>query len=425
MQVRQPRPWLKLLPLLALYLALTVVIHPRLGPCQGDEGRYLDFARNLLRGYYSPPGTVDLWNGPGYPILLASVAWSPYALFIARVANAFLLYAALLYLQRTLAGWMTLRRSILLAGLFGLYPPALRYMPYALTETLAILLICGLAYHSLVMFEATGRRRLLHAALAAAYFAWLALTKVFFGVVLATLLASSLIVWLLVRSPAVRTAAATLAAAFILCTPWLFYTWNLTGRVMYWSTAGGSTLYWMSSPYAEESGDWFGSLASTEGNNLTLRSHHQALYESVSSLPAHEADRVMTQKAINNIRHHPGKYFKNWTANIGRLLFNYPFSYTEQKMSSFYYIIPNSVFLAFGGLAVILLVYRWRSVTAAPRFLLALFTISLAGSSLVSAYGRMFTVIAPLLYVITLYALSVLVEIRWKGAPAGLASPES
>ena len=94
-------------------------------------------------------------------------------------------------------------------------------------------------------------------------------------------------------------------------------------------------------------------------------------------------------------------------------------------MSSFYYIIPNSVFLAFGGLAVILLVYRWRSVTAAPRFLLALFTISLAGSSLVSAYGRMFTVIAPLLYVITLYALSVLVEIRWKGAPAGLASPES
>ena len=35
-----------------------------------------------------------------------------------------------------------------------LVPAALRYMPYALTETLAILLVCGLAYHSLVMFEA-------------------------------------------------------------------------------------------------------------------------------------------------------------------------------------------------------------------------------------------------------------------------------
>jgi len=340
------------------------------------------------------------------------------------VANAFLLYAALLYLRRTLARWMTLRRSILLTALFGLYPPALRYMPYALTETLAILLICGLAYHSLVMFEAAGHRRLLHAMLAAACFAWLALTKVFFGVVLTVLLVSSLVVWLFIRSPSVRVSAAMLAAAFMLCTPWLFYTWSLTGRPLYWSTAGGSTLYWMSSPHPEESGDWFGSLASTEGNNPTLRAHHQATYESIADLPAQEADRVLTRKAIENIRHHPGKYARNWAANVGRLLFNYPFSYTEQKLSSFYYILPNSIFVTFGGLALFLLVYRWRSVTAGPRFLLALFTTSLAGSSLVSAYGRMFAVISPLLYVLTLHALSVLVEIRWKGAPAGSASPE-
>lgn len=405
-----------LIPLLVLYVLCILVAHPLLGSYQGDEGRYLDFAHNLLNGYYSPQDRVDLWNGPGYPLLLAPIAWSRHALLMARLLNAFLLFAALVYLQRALAKWMSARSRTLFTLLFGLYPPVLRYMPYALTETLSVLLVCGLAYHSLAMFESNGRFSLVHAGIAAVFFAWLALTKVFFGVVLLALLVISTIVWLLIRGRALRVTAGMLAVAFLLCIPYLTYTWRLTGRVLYWGTSGGAQLYWMTSPYDEESGDWFGSLASTEGDNLTLRTHHQATYESIAGLPAHEADRQLMSRALDNIRQHPGKYLKNWTANVGRMLFNYPFSYTEQKMSSFYYILPNSIFLTFGGLALFLLVYRWRSVTAGPRFLLALFTISLAGSSLVSAYGRMFTVISPLLYILTLHALFRFLEVRLRRA---------
>ena len=257
--------------------------------------------------------------------------------------------------------------------------------------------------------------------LAAACFAWLALTKVFFRVVLTVLLVFSLVVWPFIRSPSVRVSAAMLAAAFSLCTPRLFYTWSLTGRSTEHCRAADS--FTGCHPPRRGVRRLVRSLASTEGNNPTLRAHHQATYESIADLPAHEAGPGMTRKAIENIRHHPGKY-----AETGRPMWadavQLSFSYTEQKLSSFYYILPNSISVTFGGLALFLLVYRWRSVTARPRFLLALFTISLAGSFLVSAYGRMFAVISPLLYVLTLHALSVLVEIRWKGAPAGSASPE-
>lgn len=412
MQAGQDRLWLALSPLLVLYAISILILHPQLGPCQGDEGRYLDFAKNLLHGYYSPPDQVDLWNGPGYPILLAPVAWSQHALLIARLLNALLLFAALVYLRQALAKWMSARRSLMFTVLFGLYPPLLRYMPYALTETFSILLVCGLAYHILTVFEADGRRRLIHATLSSLFIAWLALTKVFFGVVLTALLIVATIAWLLMRSRVLRTTAGMLAVAFLLCTPWLFYTWNLTGRVMYWSTAGGSTLYWMSSPYAEESGDWFGYHAVMEGNNPVLHSHHHSTYEDISLLPAHEADRVLVRKAMDNIRQHPGKYLRNWGANVGRLLFNYPYSYTPQSATSLFYIVPNSVLLSFALMGVWLSIMHRRQIPAGFWFLLAFFSVSFAGSSLVSAYGRMFVVLTPALYIVAACNMARFVDVR-------------
>lgn len=51
------------------------------------------------------------------------------------------------------------------------------------------------------------------------------------------------------------------------------------------------------------------------------------------------------EQAISNIRHHPLKYMANWLAKMGRLLFSYPYSFTAQKLSTYFYV-PN-VFLAF------------------------------------------------------------------------------
>src|SRR3982751_4510520 len=62
-------PYLIFAPFLVFYLLICAFFHK--DKLQGDEGRYLEFAHNLLHGYYSPPSPrQSLWSGPGYPILL-------------------------------------------------------------------------------------------------------------------------------------------------------------------------------------------------------------------------------------------------------------------------------------------------------------------------------------------------------------------
>ena len=62
------RPWIALLPFLVLYVVLVLVFHK--DAMEGDEGRYVFFAENLSQGFYSPRDEINLWNGPGYPLVL-------------------------------------------------------------------------------------------------------------------------------------------------------------------------------------------------------------------------------------------------------------------------------------------------------------------------------------------------------------------
>src|SRR5690348_11128528 len=63
------KPFLAFLPFLLLYAALILFLNN--DALFGDEGRYLQFAHNLLHGFYSPPPPdINLWNGPGFPVYL-------------------------------------------------------------------------------------------------------------------------------------------------------------------------------------------------------------------------------------------------------------------------------------------------------------------------------------------------------------------
>ena len=44
----------------------------------GDEGRYIKFAENIIKGYFAEPNLQKgfLWVGPGYPLFLV-----PFKLF--------------------------------------------------------------------------------------------------------------------------------------------------------------------------------------------------------------------------------------------------------------------------------------------------------------------------------------------------------
>ena len=77
----------KFLPLLVLYLILICTFAK--DSFHGDEADYVRFAKNLSHGYYSPPDMVDLWFGPGYPLVLLpfvllDLPWGGRQRFLAR-----------------------------------------------------------------------------------------------------------------------------------------------------------------------------------------------------------------------------------------------------------------------------------------------------------------------------------------------------
>ena len=113
----------------ALYLCIAAAGWSR-QPVQ-DETRYLGFADNLAHGFYSPPGAIQLWSSPGYPLLLApfrAVGFGPGAL---RLLNAPLLLAAVWCFFRFLRNHLPDRAALLGAGALGLYFPVWKFLPVA------------------------------------------------------------------------------------------------------------------------------------------------------------------------------------------------------------------------------------------------------------------------------------------------------
>ena len=116
-----------------------------------------------------------------------------------------------------------------------------------LTEPLAVLLVSALSY--CVVRSIRGDSRLF-AVLAGLFFGYLSLSKVIFGYVLfVSLGVSALFFW---KRTEVRKMLLACAVALVCCAPYLAYTHAVTGRPLYWSNAGGLSLYWMSTPHAGE-----------------------------------------------------------------------------------------------------------------------------------------------------------------------------
>jgi len=325
--------YVRLLPLLLAFTVIVILFAKN--DLEGDEGRYLMFAENLTHGFYSPRDTINLWNGPGYPLVLAPFVAFNIPLIVPTLANAVFLFLGVAYVYCTLRLYVRKSRALLAAYLFGLYPANLVALPLLVTEALAAFLVCGYIYHFASLFvRRPGVRR--HLLLAAFYLAYLALTKVLFGYVIAGLLVVAAVaaIWAVIRRRGNRIGAlpmlAVCALALVLCLPYLVYTRSLTGKVFYWSDAGGSSLYWMSTPYWDELGDWHTNRAVFEDPSLE---EHRGVLAQILSLDSVERDEAFKARALENIVRHPAKFLYNWAANVGRLLFNFPYSHTPQRSS--------------------------------------------------------------------------------------------
>ena len=237
---------------------------------------------------------------------------------------------------------------------------------------------------------------------------YLALTKVIFGYVMLFMLAGAILLWLIKRqNNHYRKSVIVLSIALATTLPYLLYTYSLTGKYFYWTANSGDNLYWMSSPHKDEYGSTFAfsnfdietldpQVSSSFGKD-SIKSHHQQDYDAIRKHDLMTQDSILKKIAVNNIRSNPGKFLQNCISNVGRILFNYPYSYTFQKPSNLLRLPPNGIIAVLILFSLVPTIINWKETIFPIRFTAIFIFLYLGGSVLGSAETRMFTVAVPIL----------------------------
>lgn len=390
-------PWQVLFPLLVIWLIASVTFKAH-NVLVMDEVRYWGFAENLLQGHFHfTEGHNFLWSGPGYPLLLTPFVALDLPLWAPKMLNAVLLYIGIVHIFKTMSLFIPARKAWLgTLATAAYYPIYAVSLPFIMTEALTYMLVAMFAFHMcrVLKNKETNWRKMIVPGL---LFTWLALTKVIFGYVLLSALIMVGAIWLWKRSN-VKLASLTkiLAFAMLFCMPYLIYTFALTGRAFYWSNAGGMQLYWMSSPWPYELGDWHGP-SLTEHPRLKI--HHGAFFDSIKDLDPLAKDDALKKKAIENIKANPRKYVYNWVSNISRTLFSYPLSYLRPSIGFLFYLLPNIFIIVLSVFAIYPSIRYHRRYPTEVLFLLLMAALYFGGISLVASYARFFYMIMPLLMI--------------------------
>jgi len=409
-------PYLLFSPFLILFIVIVLKFHSDV--MEGDEGGYILLAQNLLNGFYSPPAPdINLWWGPGYPILLTPFLVLRLPLFCITVMNAVFLYLSIVILFKAMLQFVEFKTALIFSLFWGFCYSSYAYLASILTEIFVIFLITLLIF-SLVKVFVNRINKYLY--LAGFILGYLALTKVMFGYVLPILLSGSLLLWINNRKIYnYRFSVLILIFAFITVSPYLIYTYNLTGRIYYWGNSGGMSLYWMSTPYENEYGSWDNEYFTANyldkditGATELLKLNHQNDLDEVLKYKGVQKDDAYKKLAVINIKNHPEKYIKNIFANISNLFFGFPNTYTYQRpiLKIWYFSIVFTLML----FSFIPTIIHWRSVSYCIRFLLVLVFIYLGGSSLVSGGNRQFIIIVPVLLLWFAYIFNKTITLKIK-----------
>jgi 4-amino-4-deoxy-L-arabinose transferase-like glycosyltransferase len=397
----QQNPYLLFSPFLLLFIILVFRFYnPAM---EGDEGQYISLAQNLLKGFYSPPSPdINLWNGPGYPIILMPFIAMRLPLISITLMNAIFQYLSIVLLFKTLIQFVSFRKAIFFSFFWAFCYSSYPFMYKILTETFTIFLISLLIFLLVNAFNSQNKKYIY---LSGFIIGYLTLTKIIFGYVLLILFIGSVLLWIRNRKLMnYRRSALIMIIALATTVPYLLYTYNLTERLFYWGNSGGMSLYWMSTPFENEYGDWNNETftanlddADIAGSTTHLKINHLKDIDEVSKYTGVEKDDAYKRLALENIKTHPKKYFKNIISNISRAVFGFPGSYTYQRplLKIWYSSILFSLII-FNLLPTFL---NWKRVTYSIRFLFVFVFLYLGISSLVSIGNRQFVVVIPLLLI--------------------------
>jgi hypothetical protein len=396
-------PYLLFSPFFFFYCYLVVI--NKWKTLYGDEIRYVDFAHNLMRGFYSPTPHINLWNGPGYPILITPfIALKVPVLYISML-NALFLYLAIVWLFKSIQTVANYKIALILCLLLALYPNAQAILPILYTEAFTFMLVSGLIYTITLYYHGGHKYNYILAGLILGY---IILTKIIFGYVIILCLLAGLASLLFKEHRATfRRPVKILIIAFLTASPYLVYTYHLTGKILYWGNSGGMSLYWMSSPFEHEYGDWkLPTLTnhqypilfkSPEATALLQKNHKKEVNAILANKSEVQQDELFKQAAIRNIKQHPLKFIKNYYYNISRMLFNFPYSYSYQNGAIVRNILIGSLIFWASVIGLISTIVNWKQIIPAVRFLLFITGIYLLASGALSSYPRQFDVTVPVL----------------------------
>jgi 4-amino-4-deoxy-L-arabinose transferase-like glycosyltransferase len=394
-----------LLPLLAVYV-LAVFFFPA---HPDDEGSYIALAERLTHGTYvtgdqgalldANPMSPDLWFGPGLPAVLAPLVALDAPTSVLRSTGALFLFGAVLLLYVLARDRWGARVALVSAYGVGLYLPFLTLLPNLHSEAPAIFFT---AAAMLAVSRHLNRGSRLSFAAAAAALAALALTRVAYGWVLTAMLLALAVWWLFGRSKVAARSTLIVAAALVLCVPWLAYTHEKTGRLFVWGNSGALSFYWMTSPYAGDLGDWQKGDEVFTNPALAL---HRPFFESLRGLTLADQNARIEHQALHNVAHHPGKYVENVAANVSRMLFNSPYSRTQEQTNDLYYALPDALVVGAVVLCLLVLIPRRRRLPPETGPFVVLAGTAFTLHALLAAYPRMLMPIVPVIAWLTTLAL--------------------
>ncbi len=386
---------LRFLPLLAIYI-ITIIVFTNT-ELEGDEARYIWYAENLINGFYTESDDPYLRNGPGYPIFLMPFVALGLPYIFPALANAFCLYFAVLYLHQTLTKYVDVRSAFVSSFIFALYPVFFRWIPQLSPEALATLLICGAIYYFSHSYH-DNKISTSKIILGGVFLGSLVLTKFLFGLVIFACCFTSLIVLLFKRIPYAIISSGILSIAILCCIPYLIYTYQLTGKTFYWGTNGGEQLYWMTSPYVGEWGNWQSKRRVLNNKLDGMNPNHLTFYQSINDLSNIERNEAFKKKAIEHLKVHPEKYLLHYAANWSRIFFSYPLSFRNQSLLAYCYIVPNIFLLVFMIFSVYVVLIKRRRFPNELLLIWLFFLIYTGGTSLLSAKTRYLLPVIPAIF---------------------------
>lgn len=422
-------PFLLFAPFLILYFIVIIIFRPT--GMVGDESRYLIYAQYMINGFL-PDSEINfdtLGNGPGYSIILIPFVTLHIPVLWMTLMNAIFYYLSIVLFYKVLLQFVNIRFALIVSIFWACYFNLYENIIFLLPETFTVFLISLLIFCVTRAFRKRGSDNTnWYIYFSGFIIGFLSLTKPIFGYVLLFMLVSIGLIYISnTKILNYKRGFIILFTAFLATLPYLIYTYYITNKIFYWSTVGGNNLYWMSTPYESEYGDWS---ADPKPNSIKTADKLSSFYREKQIQLNHSKDFELINKytngperddaykkiAIKNIKSDPIKFIKNCASNMGRILFNFPYSYKYQRPGTLLRLPFNGIVIVLSLFCLIPTFKNWKKINFSIRFLLLFTLLYLGGSLLGSAETRMFTMIVPILlvWIPSIIEKTLKINFHWK-----------